>query len=1455
MPVQGEGNVKIRERVRRGLSLLLVLTLAALMGSMTIPAAASDGSVELVAAFDKSSYDAGDAVSVSFTVYGSDLDVAGVHITYDPDSLQYHGTKPGDGFTMPVCRENSGSFELTVQSGTVRQPGGSGMVIATATFTAVDSGAKTLAFSAGSAAYLEGKSAVAYNGYQTLHVTTAVISDAAADTALRQAKASAAAALDADINAWLEAGVTVAQRELLLRCQKNGQAAISGAASQAAVEAALKDALEEAGEIANDTALELPRLTALYDAEKNDSPTVGDIYPTFSPDTTAYFLYTNRPINGTPRRFKGATGENVAVTFNGEAVAVTEDGTFAFAVPFQALENCSTLVLTDENTGLSTTYVFYSFAYGVRSAFSNIKIYDEDGEDPGNKIQSVALSEATTRFSTNIDRVCIGFDGAAAANQECVVELVDGDENVLQRFVFASGDEAVSQSFLSDVIQLKKGLNCLLLRTRGVDNSSFVDGKPVSIPAYSTRALVIYYVAPEDEDPTLVDASLDEDAVQLYTASAVGQAEARTISFERTDDGSTAEARYESTLALSPEDFDLGENLQYLRQTINLCITPKDGQEISVSGGNDTPQPRTLLADGSCHVADYYETFGSAGKPTVMKADDFTVSITVTAKDGIHKAVYVLTVNKSGRAAMTIPQSYQSRELTITDRNPIRTMQLTFNGVSITDTDGKGINTARALDAGTLKIELADPAVASWDGETRNGDSITVALHTQGKTDIRLIYDDGTLHLEGEAVLYVNYEIGMLAVARSDAADLWTEAQNGEREYEDGAADELQTAILAANEVYGKYASVRRYYLTQTNFDEINNAVNTLNAAIREFKYKELGVKIVAFDPLPEDLPLEVAHELQPEDFTPKTMGVTTAAGEHLTLDVTWKCSPDYADHDGQPSDLKYSFTLVLPAGYVPVEGLELPSFIVTRIGKPFENPLTPDNVWLPEAVDGGRAVKAVKSVGTPVALRVYQGTTLDEILALTLETGAGPQQAALPTKWLTVPEDYDPDNVGGSYLFTLTAVAEQLDGNRIWHWHDDFTEDRREFQLRVYIIPAPVVRVAGLPDTQESVTLTGEKVDSVLGATARSAVTLKVTAADGWEKELLGAAWRGAQLCKPSYSFTPPAIEGYTATVETAADGYTVRYKPDALQDIEWLTADPLVLTDNGRKAELRTSDQPGAAVITWGTADSSVASVADTSATAAKLTPHKTGDTTVTVTVTHGGQEKSSECRVIVLPTELSLEILTLKPDAEGTLSFPYLDELWERITWSSDDESIVTVKDGVVTAHQKGTATVTATVRTDNADGSAAVVSCAVVVIPNSDGGNGGGDGSGNGGGGRLNGQTTSGGSGYSDRLADGGQTQSGGAAAASRTTGTAQEERQTQTNTVQTSEQQPEAAAETAGSANSGGAAAGGGTGRVYAVSKGEADGAVLSEAGLAVILLVCSVLLLLGLLRGRLRGRD
>lgn len=1441
--------MRYKETIKRGISLLLVLVLAV---SLIVPAAAVDGGrgAEMVAAFDKTSYSAGETVTVTFVVYGADFDAAGFHVTYDQSRLKYQSVQTGSGFTMPVCKAQESALELMVESDSVQQPASSGTVIAKVTFNAVTGGAKTLTFTSGSAAYLERKNAVAYNGYQALNVTAGVAVDAAADAALRQAKAGAVAQLETDINGKLEAGVTVAQRELLLRCLQSGRAAIHSAATQEAVKEALDEALAQAAEIAAETTLEFPKLTALYDAENNDSTTIGNMYPSFSPDATAYFLYSSRPINGIPRRFKGATTSGVTVVFNGDEVSVAVDGTFAFAVPFQAMENCNTLVLTDENTGLSTTYAFYSFGSGVSGGFSNVKVYDEEGNAPGDKIQEASLSGSITRFSSNIDKVRIGFDGSADANQECLVELVDGNGRVLQSFTTASGDKAVSQTFLSDVIQLKKGTNCLLLRYHGVDKSKYEDGKPVETPAYRTKALVINYIDPSDSDPTLKDTELKK--VELYIKGITSDAvptKSQEIKFQWKEKTKTTPARWESTVELSPDDFNLGENLEYLSQVIHLCVDLKDGQEITVTGGNETSQPRTLLPDGSYHVADYYESFGSANKPTVMKKDSFTVTINVTAKNGIDKAIYLITVNKSGRAALVVPKIYRSRELTITDKNPIRTQQLTFNGVSITDAEGLPINTARALEDETLKIEFLNPEVASWDGKTRNGDNLTVSLLAQGKTDIKLTYDDGDFHLEGTAVLYVNYTVGMLAVASGDAYDLWREAENGVRKYEDGAAGALLKAYQDANKVYDKYENKNRRLMNQTQFDEINDAMNDLRAAIDAFKRKEIGIKIVEFPGWPEDydLPESVSYNEKPSNFTPKTLIGKDVDGKEYKIKVTWSCKPTWDSTEWAAK--YYTFTAVLEPGYVPAENVDFPTFDVLKDQRPLGVKLSKNQVKFPSAC--GANGKA-----TTATLSVYKGTTLEEIYnpdnpngkpgapGLGLETSVrGGYTTWLPTEWLKVPDNFSSENVGDTFEFQLTLKPGKGDDWVEYDWSNDVPENQKIYTMIVQIVDPPTLTVTGLEGTGHIVEIRGTKTDTVFGEPQDPVLIDTITLGpDNWSYVLSD---RGEKLFPLRYDFKPQEIEDYIAGEPDPSGGnWVIKYTK---KNVESLTLSPtqLILPVGGwsRLSITEQYKEPTYERIALIPEDD-YCSINRLGNGAYKVTGITEGKTTVNPV--YDEEVKSiTPCVVIVLPDKLKNQ--SLKVGETTTLTNTEAGALLNglEVYWSSTVESIATVdKNGVVTAIKEGETAITATVQTDNLNSpKTATITCTITVTPADPGGGGGG-------GGTLSGQAVSGGGDYRDLLTDP-LPQQGSNGTNKPNANTAQGTRRSQTGTSQTTGQKSETTTDAAG--NGGDDAGSGTTGRVISVSKGDKSPGSAKE--LAVILISCSVLLAAGIFRGKKRGED
>lgn len=1505
---------KYKNLIMRGFCLVMMLLITAGMTGPVQAAETEKQSVELVAAFDKSSYAAGDTVTVSFIVYGADFDAAGFHVAYDSDSLSYQSSDPRTDFRMPVRKTGDGTLEITVQSSEVQTPGSDGIVIAKVSFTAVTDGGKTLDFTEGSAEYLEGKPAAAYNGYQVLDVKSSVEEDAAAGAALRRKKAQAVEQLKNDIDEKTEAGVTVAQRQLLEQCFEDGRTDINNASTEREVDDALQKALAAAEEIAKETSLEFPKLTALYDAENNDSTVLSDLYPAFSPDNTAYFLYTNRPLNGTARKLKGATTDGVTVTFNGEKLNVQSDGTFIFEVPFQTMENCNTLVLKDEATGLTSTCAFYSFGYGVTSTISNVKIYDGDGKDPGDRIGDKTENNSVVRVSSSIDTVRIGFDGKAPANQEFHAELVDQQNQVIQTFVTASGDDPVKKTFLSDPVHLKKGLNWVLLRYLGTDNSHWEDGKPVPIEAYKTTAILINYTDPNDDDPALSDT--EPEKIELFLKGTGDGAEATWETepvFEWKEATKTTPARYESTMELTPEDFDQA----YLTQVMHLRVALKSGQEITVNGGNETPQRRTLLKDGTYHVADYYESFGSADKPTIMKKDSFQVTITVTAKDGIHKTIYLMKVNKSGKAAIVIPKSYQSRELTITDKRPIRTQQLPFGAVSITDKEGNAVDVARALDEETLKIEILSPEVASWDGKTRNGGNITVQLVKQGKTDIRLTYDDGDAHMEGTAVLYVNYTVGMLSVVRSDAFDLLSESTSGKRQYEDGAEEALREVIRASNAVYEKYENKDRRLMNQEQFDEINDAVNALYKASDTFRHKEKGIKIVEFvNWPPADLPTEVPYNVTPEMFTPKTLTGKDAAGKTYEMKVTWSCKPVW---DTTEWDKKYyTFTAVLPAGYVPAEGVDYPSFVVLKGLRPVNVKLTKNEVKFPEACQVTNREK------TRAVLRVYTGTTLEEIYnpdnpngkegssGLGLQTSVQSARTWLPTDWLEVPKEEEFDSSvtsaesGKTYEFKFTLKPGSEAGWVNYEWSNEVPEDQKIYTMTVEVVDPPTLKVEGLENYGQAVTVQGTKYDTVFGVTKDGVSMDPITLGpdNDWTCQLTD---RGEKLVPLTYEFVPEEVEGYTAKVSQNGSDWVIEYiqdQPDSLT----ITPEKLVLTENGQ-SKIYISEHLNAEVydsLKWETdqeEDSDSIEVRHISS-GNTYQVKASAEGIYTLTAKLGEDLESNPCTIVVLPKKLTLEDLSLQTGEQKQLTLKEAELLKKAgltITWTSDDPKVADVDaGGVVMASGKGSTEVRVSVRTDKGTVSG---SCTITVTSTDEDNNGGngnnGNGNGNGGNGNngsgnggngtngngnsgtngssgggstLKGQKTSGGT-YSDRLSSsharrGNSVNSTNSTVKTRT-GTTQKSSQVQESVQQTettetaaeteTAEETEAAAEDNSDAD-GAAGSGEGTGeepsgRIIAVSKEEEEKTAETGKKLAALLLICGLLLTAGILHGKRKGEN
>ena len=137
---------------------------------------------------------------------------------------------------------------------------------------------------------------------------------------------------------------------------------------------------------------------------------------------------------------------------------------------------------------------------------------------------------------------------------------------------------------------------------------------------------------------------------------------------------------------------------------------------------------------------------------------------------------------------------------------------------------------------------------------------------------------------------------------------------------------------------------------------------------------------------------------------------------------------------------------------------------------------------------------------------------------------------------------------------------------------------------------------------------------------------------------------------------------------------------------------------------------EDAGDKTVTWSSSNTAVATVSN-----GVVTAKKAGTATITVKTMDGG--KTATCSVTVNPvavTGISLdsEELTLEVGETGTLTATVApDDAGDKtVTWSSSDETVAVVTDGVVTALKAGTANITVTTE----DGGL-TDSCAITVKP--------------------------------------------------------------------------------------------------------------------------------------------
>lgn len=179
----------------------------------------------------------------------------------------------------------------------------------------------------------------------------------------------------------------------------------------------------------------------------------------------------------------------------------------------------------------------------------------------------------------------------------------------------------------------------------------------------------------------------------------------------------------------------------------------------------------------------------------------------------------------------------------------------------------------------------------------------------------------------------------------------------------------------------------------------------------------------------------------------------------------------------------------------------------------------------------------------------------------------------------------------------------------------------------------------------------------------------------------------------------------GFTATcavtVHALVAGVVLDKKAVTLNENEKVTLTPTISPANASNTN-----------VTWSSSDTNVATVSNGEVTAVKA-----GKATITVTTEDGGMTATCEITVLAPVSGVTLDktsvslnegqtadlVATVAPDNASN----------KKVTWSTSDASVATVKDGKVTAVNVGTATITVTTEDGNKTATCTVTVLAVVT----------------------------------------------------------------------------------------------------------------------------------------------
>ncbi len=250
-------------------------------------------------------------------------------------------------------------------------------------------------------------------------------------------------------------------------------------------------------------------------------------------------------------------------------------------------------------------------------------------------------------------------------------------------------------------------------------------------------------------------------------------------------------------------------------------------------------------------------------------------------------------------------------------------------------------------------------------------------------------------------------------------------------------------------------------------------------------------------------------------------------------------------------------------------------------------------------------------------------------------------------------------------------------------------TDIKATCEVEIAEVVNPAVKVV-LDKTELSGTV-GDKAELTATITAED-TTKACTDAVTWTS----SNEKVATVNAGTVTFVGEGTATITVTVgnQTATCTVTAKAKVIAVEKVTLdKTTATLTVGDTATLKATVTPDNATDKTVTWTSSDETVATVKDGVVTAVKAG---------TATITAKAGEKTATCTVTVKDKTVAVENVTLdKTSAELTVGDTTTikatvtpdNATVKTVTWTSSDETVATVKDGVVTAVKAGTATITA------------------------------------------------------------------------------------------------------------------------------------------------------------------